>query len=91
MTGAGQAFLRLEGGFFHINHTQPTPPPNTATTHKLARMILFMLTRGESFVDQGQQQYEEQQRQRAVAVFKSRAGSLGFALAPAAQAQREAE
>ena len=30
------------------------PSANTATAHKLARMVYFMLTRGEDFVDQGQ-------------------------------------
>ena len=38
------------------------PSANTATAHKLARMVYFMLTRGEDFVDKGQQHYEEQQR-----------------------------
>jgi hypothetical protein len=38
------------------------PRANTATAHKLARMVYFMLTRGEAYVDQGQQHYEEQQR-----------------------------
>jgi hypothetical protein len=31
------------------------PRANTAVAHKLARMVYFMLTRGEAFVDQGQQ------------------------------------
>jgi hypothetical protein len=43
------------------------PRANTATAHKLARMVYFMLTRGEAFVDQGQQHYEEQQHQRSIA------------------------
>jgi transposase len=30
------------------------PPANTAVAHKLARMVYFMLTRGEAFVDQRQ-------------------------------------
>ena len=29
------------------------PRANTAIAHKLARMVYFMLTRGEAFVDQG--------------------------------------
>jgi hypothetical protein len=37
------------------------PRANTATAHKLARLVYFMLTRGEEFVDQGQQRYEEEQ------------------------------
>ena len=62
------------------------PRANTATAHKLARMVYFMLTRGEAFVDQGQQRYEEQQRQRTIAALKRRAAALGFQItqAPAA-------
>ena len=58
------------------------PRANTATAHKLARMVYFMLTRGEDFVDQGQQRYEEQQRQRSIAALKRRAATLGFDLNP---------
>lgn len=59
------------------------PRANTAVAHKLARMVYFMLTRGEAFVDEGQQRYEEQQRQRSIAALKRRAASLGFQIAPA--------
>ena len=58
------------------------PRANTATAHKLARMVYFMLTRGEDFVDRGQQRYEEQQRQRSIAALKRRAAALGFQLNP---------
>ncbi|MEO7107026.1 MAG: IS110 family transposase [Rhodoferax sp.] len=58
------------------------PSANTATAHKLARMVYFMLTRGEAYVDQGQQHYEEQQRQRSVAALKRRATALGFLITP---------
>ena len=60
------------------------PRANTATAHKLAQMVYFMLTRGEDFVDQGQQHYEEQQRQRPIAALKRRAAALGFAVTPTA-------
>lgn len=60
------------------------PRANTATAHKLARMVYFMLTRGEAFVDQGQQRYEEQQRQRSIASLKRRAAVLGFEINPMA-------
>ncbi len=59
------------------------PRANTAVAHKLARMVYFMLTRGEDFVDQGQQRYEEQQRQRRIAALRRRAADLGFAITPA--------
>ena len=62
------------------------PRANTATAHKLARMVYFMLTRGEEFVDKGQQHYEEQQRQRSIAALKRRAASLGFQLSPSSSA-----
>jgi hypothetical protein len=60
------------------------PRANTAVAHKLARMVYFMLTRGEAYVDQGQQQYEEQQRQRSIAALRRRAADLGFAITPTA-------
>ena len=41
-------------------------------------MVYFMLTRGEAFVDKGQQHCEEQQRQRSIAALKRRAAALGF-------------
>lgn len=62
------------------------PRANTAVAHKLARMVYFMLTRGEDYVDQGQQHYEEQQRQRSIAALRRRAADLGFAITPTASA-----
>jgi len=56
------------------------PRANTAVAHKLARMVYYMLTRGEAFVDKGQQHDEEQQRQRSVAALKRRAAALGFVI-----------
>ncbi len=58
------------------------PRANTATAHKLARIVYFMLTRGEAYVDQGQQRYEEQQRQRSIAALTRRAAALGFQINP---------
>ena len=58
------------------------PRANTAAAHKLARMVYFMLTRGQAFVDQGQQRYEDQQRQRSIAALKRRAAALGFQINP---------
>ena len=62
------------------------PRANTATAHKLARMVYFMLTRGEAFVDKGQQHCEDQQRQRSIAALKRRAAALGFQVTPSAAA-----
>ena len=60
------------------------PTARLALANKLARMVYLMLTRGEAFVEQGQQHYEEQQRQRGVAALKRRAAALGFAVMPTA-------
>jgi hypothetical protein len=61
------------------------PHANTAVAHKLARMVYFMLTRGEAFVDQGQR-YEEQQRQRCIEALRRRATAIGFEITPTAHA-----
>lgn len=62
------------------------PRANTAVAHKLARMVYFMLTRGEDYVDQGRERYESQQRDRSIATLKRRAAALGFQLSPTATA-----
>ena len=59
------------------------PRANTATAHKLARLVYFMLTRGEAYVDEGQARYEETQRQRSIASLKRQAAVLGFEVNPA--------
>jgi transposase len=87
---AAQALSRSDsalGAFYRrLCCRMDKPRANTATAHKIARMVYFMLTRGEAYVDQGQQRHEEQQRQRSIAALKRRAASLGFELAPKAVA-----
>ena len=56
------------------------PRANTAAAHKLARLVYFMLTRGQAYVEQGQQRYEQQQRERSIASLQRRAAELGFDL-----------
>lgn len=58
------------------------PRANTAVAHKLARLVYFMLTRGAAYVDEGQQRYEERQRQRSIAALQRRAAALGFQVNP---------
>ena len=45
-------------------------------------MVYFMLTRGEAFVDEGQQRYDAQQRERSIIALKRRAAALGFQINP---------
>lgn len=71
------------GAFYRrLSARMDKPRANTATAHKLARMVYFMLTRGEQFVDQGQQRDEDEQRQRSIAALKRRAAALRFQLNP---------
>lgn len=71
------------GAFYRrLCQRMDTPRANTATAHKLAWMVYFMMTRGEEFVDQGQQRYEAQQRERSVATLKRRAAALGYLVSP---------
>lgn len=62
------------------------PRANTAVAHKLAHMVYRMLIRGEAFVDQGQQRYEDQQRECSIAALRRRASALGFEITSTPQA-----
>jgi transposase len=57
----------------------------TAAAHKLARLIYAMLTKGEEYVDQGQDYYEERYRERTVRQLAQRAEKLGMKLVVAEQ------
>ena len=46
------------------------PAAHIVVAHKLARMVYFMLTRGEVFVEQEQQRYGELRQQRSVTALK---------------------
>jgi hypothetical protein len=73
------------GAFYRrLSSRMDKPRANTAVAHKLARMVYFMLTRGEEYVDHGRERYEELQRQRSIASLKRRAAALGFQISPAA-------
>ncbi len=55
---------------------------NRLGAHKLARLLYFTLTRGQAFVEAGQDEYEEHYRQRVVQNLTRRAQQLGFQLTP---------
>lgn len=54
----------------------------TATAHKLARIIYALITKGQTYVDQGQEYYEERYRDRVLYHLKRRAKQLGYQLQP---------
>jgi transposase len=56
------------------------PKAVTATAHKLARLIYLLITRGQEYVDKGQQHYEQCHRERLVRHLNKRAKDLGMTL-----------
>jgi transposase len=53
-----------------------------ATAHKLARLIYALLTKGQAYVDRGEDYYEQQYQQRVVKNLKKKALEMGFSLTP---------
>lgn len=62
-----------------------TPAAITATAHKLARIIYFMLKHRQPYQDAGADYYDQQYRARVIRNLNRRAAKLGFRLEPAAQ------
>jgi len=60
-----------------------TPAAITATAHKLARIIYFMLKDRKPYHDLGADHYEQQYRARVLHNLSRRAAKLGFRLEPA--------
>lgn len=56
----------------------------TATAHRLARQIYFMLKYRTDYIDPGPEEYERRHQERVLASLKRRAARLGFALTPVA-------
>lgn len=52
----------------------------TATAHKLAILIYRMLKYGMNYVDQGQEAYEKQYRERTFQMLRKRVQQMGYAL-----------
>lgn len=61
------------------------PQAVTATAHKLSRLIYSMLRYGKTYVDIGEQAYEQQYRERILYNLKRRAIKFGYVMMPANQ------
>ena len=61
------------------------PKAVTAAAHKLARLIYTMLTKGEEYIDRGQDYYEERYRERVLRHLSQRAKKLGMRLVASAE------
>ena len=79
---AAQAVSRSDsalGAFYRRKRAQlGAPKAITATAHKIARIIYFMLKNKTDYRDPGADYYEEQHRQRAIATLKRKAKLLGL-------------
>jgi transposase len=53
-----------------------------ATAHKLARLIYTLLTKGQEYVDRGEEYYEERYRERVIYHLTKKASAMGFTLTP---------
>jgi transposase len=73
------------GAFFRRMRARlGTPAAITATAHKLARIIYFMLKERMPYHDRGADYYEQQYRARVLHNLTRRAAKLGFRLIPVA-------
>lgn len=71
------------GAFFRrVKSRHGGPKAITATAHKLARLVYALLKAGSTYVEQGQEYYEERYRERVIKSLNSRAKSLGLRLCP---------
>ena len=69
-----------------LAHGQGQGKAITAAAHKLARLIYTMLTKGEEYVDQGQEYYEAKYRERMLHHLTQRAAKLGMKMIPVEEA-----
>ena len=58
------------------------PQAMTATAHKLARLIYYLLRHGHKYVDPGQAAYERQYHERILRNLRRRATEFGYILMP---------
>jgi len=84
---AAQSLSRSQsalGAFYRRMRARRGPPKaNTATAHKLARIVYHMLKYREAYVDPGESYYQEQYRERTLRNLKRKAAKLGMQLVPA--------
>ena len=83
---AAQSVARSDnalGGFYRRVRTKHgSPVAVTATAHKLARIIYFMLKRMQPYRDLGADYFDQQHKERVVRNLQRRAAKLGMRLEP---------
>jgi transposase len=86
MAAATQARSKTAFGAFYRRIKSRTGGKQavTATAHKIARIYYAMLTQGTTYIELGQQTYEQKYQERRLQHLQKQAKSLGFQLVPCA-------
>ncbi len=71
------------GAYYRRKRSQLGPPKAiTATAHKIARLVYFLIKCGAEYVDPGQDYYEEKYHDRIIKNLHKKAKSLGYEMVP---------
>jgi hypothetical protein len=85
-TGLRTSESALGAYFRRICSRMDKPKAIAAAAHKLVRLIYTMLTKGEEYMDQGQDYYEKRYQVHVVQNLSQRAAKLGMKMVPLEQA-----
>jgi transposase len=78
--GLGHSHSALGAYYRRMRARLGAPKAMTATAHKLARLVYSMLRYGTTYVDAGQQAYEQQYRDRVLTNLQRKARVFGYQL-----------
>jgi hypothetical protein len=81
----GRSKTALGAFYRRLKSRLGAPKANTATAHKLARMVYRLLKFGQAYVDRGDQAYEAQFKNRLLRNLQNQATHLGYQLIPQTQ------
>ncbi len=71
------------GGFYRRIRARSGPAvANTATAHKIARIVYFMLKHRQQYIDLGADHYNQQYKERVIRNLQRRAAKMGLRLEP---------
>jgi len=78
----GRSKTALGAFYRRLKSRLGAPKANTATAHKLARMVYRLLKFGQAYVERGDQAYEQHFKNRLLRNLQKQASHLGYHLVP---------
>jgi transposase len=78
----GRSKTALGAFYRRLKSRLGAPKANTATAHKLARMVYRLLKFGQAYVERGEQAYEQSFKNRLLRNLHKQAANLGYHLVP---------